>query len=593
MPVVLPAPYVALGDSLTHGMQSGGIAWHSQNYSYPKLVADFLGARPFAQPMLKGWLPKQASQGQPGTWVGSPPNMELVLRRAELSVSGASGKPAPDPGSWRELHDEVEGVVAALREAITDYIRAVEDATPADLLVEAPPASGMYQNLGVFGFNVQDISTTSYVQATAGMRPSFRGQIARIARHVIEGAAPALAVGGNAHPSVLEALSLSLLTAVGNDFGARLNAERVGYVLGRGHRTALETARAQQPRIVTLWIGNNDVLSTMTNAHIWDGDRPLYTPADVFHDRMAALIDAILAFESRPCMFVATLPSPTASPNLQRSRLGHWKSMLPSAAFLLDGQLLELEAIVGQYNESIRQLAAERPGRVWVVDVHALQERMQRGTRSNAEATRRVVVHAVRAGHLTMRGAEAALGAARAGNLHTIRHALDIDAQLAGRSFTEIAALPPDRSGATLANEAFTARPGAPDVDAFVVRLASGETYRLTGEFLAAGDNGRILQGGSVSLDSMHLTNSGYAYVAREFLRVLYEADAHMRGTVLRGLPGQQKSLAQFDVELLRVAQQDSLLNDIPRLLPAVLDALGASADLLGQLHFSDPYLTR
>ncbi len=101
------------------------------------------------------------------------------------------------------------------------------------------------------------------------------------------------------------------------------------------------------------------------------------------------------------------------------------------------------------------------------------------------------------------------------------------------------------------------------------------------------------MQGGVVGLDAIHLTNTGYAYVAREFLRVMFEADHETNGAVLRGLPGQGKAVADFDADLLRVAQQDSLLNSIPRLLPAALDAAGAVADLLGELHYSDPYLNR
>lgn len=54
MPAPVPrVPYVALGDSLTHGMRSGGLAWVSRHYSYPKQIAGVLGMTPFARPDLK------------------------------------------------------------------------------------------------------------------------------------------------------------------------------------------------------------------------------------------------------------------------------------------------------------------------------------------------------------------------------------------------------------------------------------------------------------------------------------------------------------------------------------------------------------
>ncbi len=582
-----PTPYIALGDSLTHGMQSMGVAAISQSCSYPNLIADFLGAA-FTQPRVKGWLPGLAPAGQSETWVGSPPNIELVLRRAETLLA-VQDKVAPTPSAWSELHGEVAAVAAVLREAIVDYIHAVEDADPAELLVE--PARPRYQNLGVSGFTVQDVSTANYARLRAGLKLSFGGRLAKLSRTALDDVAHLL--GNATHPSLLHSLTDGLLAVAQHDFGPRISAALVGAVLGRNSLTALDHARAQQPHLVTLWIGNSDALTTMCNAHIWDGNTPLYTPADVFHDRYAQLLDAILAFDSQPSVFVATLPSPTASPNLVRDRLGHWKSMLPSAAFLVDAQLMELETLVGQYNAAILQLARERAGRVWVVDIHALQERMQRGTRDDVQTTRRVVLHAVRAGYLDRDAAHDVLGAARAGNLATIRQSQEIANRLDARSFTAVTPLAPEQSGAYLTHRELSTAPAGPNLDAFALRLASGQLYRITGEYLSADDTGNVVQGGAVSLDAIHLTNTGYAYVAREFLRAIYAANAEARGAILRGLPGAKKTVDQFDATLTRVASEDSLLNGLPRLLPAALDAAGAAADLLGELHYTDPYLTR
>jgi hypothetical protein len=86
-PVISSVPYIALGDSLTQGFQSMGVAAISQNYSYPKQIADFLGITTFAQPVIRGSWPASEQKGQSTaatfTGVGNPPNLELVLRRAE------------------------------------------------------------------------------------------------------------------------------------------------------------------------------------------------------------------------------------------------------------------------------------------------------------------------------------------------------------------------------------------------------------------------------------------------------------------------------------------------------------------------------
>src|SRR5262245_15525932 len=81
-------PYVALGDSLTHGMQSLGVAWISQHRSYPNLIAGFLGAQPFKQPTLFGGEPENEHDANARRWIGCPPNLELVARAAaELTRS--------------------------------------------------------------------------------------------------------------------------------------------------------------------------------------------------------------------------------------------------------------------------------------------------------------------------------------------------------------------------------------------------------------------------------------------------------------------------------------------------------------------------
>ena len=68
-------PYVALGDSLTQGAQSLGVAAISQRCSYPALIAEFLGIESFTQPLLQGDIQTYRRAGH----VGNPPNVELRL----------------------------------------------------------------------------------------------------------------------------------------------------------------------------------------------------------------------------------------------------------------------------------------------------------------------------------------------------------------------------------------------------------------------------------------------------------------------------------------------------------------------------------
>src|SRR5512136_1299798 len=46
------ASYVALGNSITAGFQSGALTEEHQIYSYPKLLAGQIGVDNFAQPLL-------------------------------------------------------------------------------------------------------------------------------------------------------------------------------------------------------------------------------------------------------------------------------------------------------------------------------------------------------------------------------------------------------------------------------------------------------------------------------------------------------------------------------------------------------------
>src|SRR5262249_1237944 len=139
-----------------------------------------------------------------------------------------------------------------------------------------------------------------------------------------------------------------------------------------------------------------------------------------------------------------------------------------------------------------------------------------------------------------------------------------------------------------------------PDVDAFTVRLKPKaligtpnpeRIYRITGEFLADGDDHVIAQGGAVGLDSLHLTNTGYAYIAPEFMKVIQAAD-QTNPDILKGLHGAAKTPDMFDQTLLDIAMNDTLLNDVPPYLTEVMDLLSAVGNAMGEMHYWNPSLS-
>jgi hypothetical protein len=62
-PTPPPVPYVALGDSLTQGANSQGVAAISQRRSYLRLIAKILGADLFGQPLPRGYLGRRMMYG--------------------------------------------------------------------------------------------------------------------------------------------------------------------------------------------------------------------------------------------------------------------------------------------------------------------------------------------------------------------------------------------------------------------------------------------------------------------------------------------------------------------------------------------------
>jgi hypothetical protein len=277
---------------------------------------------------------------------------------------------------------------------------------------------------------------------------------------------------------------------------------------------------------------------------------------------------------------------------MTRSRLGHWKSIVPSADYLTDKEILTLEQTIYSYNQAISGIAAKHAGRVWLVDLYGLYERLIRETRHQSEAVRRGVGHAVRRGVLDLDKAESVLGVAEAGNADLIQSLYAYLRRNPSQALDQIQSAGNTTSPRWAADQ----EPSQPDLDNFIVALRpvtrgnSPRIYRITGDYLAADPDipNRIIQGGAIGLDSLHLTNTANALVARAFIASIYQADQQTGGQVLKGLAGQFKQVRDFDRVVLEVAQEDTLLNDLPLLTEPVLALLGALSSIFGEHHFRD-----
>jgi hypothetical protein len=277
---------------------------------------------------------------------------------------------------------------------------------------------------------------------------------------------------------------------------------------------------------------------------------------------------------------------------MTRSRLGHWKSIVPSADYLTDKEILTLEQTIYSYNQAISGIAAKHAGRVWLVDLYGLYERLIRETRHQSEAVRRGVGHAVRRGVLDLDKAESVLGVAQAGNADLIQ---SLNAYLR-RNPSQALDQIQSAGNTTSPRWAADQEPSQPDLDNFIVALRpvtrgnSPRIYRITGDYLAADPDipNRIIQGGAIGLDSLHLTNTANALVARAFIASIYQADQQTGGQVLKGLAGQFKQVQDFDRVVLEVAQEDTLLNDPPLLTEPVLGLLGALSSIFGEHRLRD-----
>lgn len=245
--------YVAIGNSLTAGYMDGGLVESGQRGSYPRLLADAMGAgRDFVQPLI--------------------------------TMPGVGSTELDDPDVPDDPEDEVAGVLYFIDGGGIDLTGPTHVDDVPDLLLEKEHPVP-YGNLGVPGATIGDVGTA--LDSDTSHTP------------------------GNAY------------------FDLVLRNPDFGDVV------MLDQAVALGPRLITCWIGNNDILGGASEGEPVVGDN--VTPTAEFTTLLTTLLDALTnGVADRhghvPAIFVGNIPS------------------ISSAPFFVPKDLFDVMAFGGQYS---------------------------------------------------------------------------------------------------------------------------------------------------------------------------------------------------------------------------------------------------
>ncbi len=445
--------YVALGNSLTAGVQSGGLAEDFQMFSFPNLIAKQLGMESFAQPTI--------------TYPGSPAVLELDPFTSSL-VS------APGVGVPNNLN-----------------------------------YPGPYQNLGIPTATTWDLLFAK--DSTSNFRYFFFGETNPAVNLVLRN--PAL-----------------------------------------GNTTVFQQAKMQQPDLLTVWIGNNDVLGYATSG----GLKPV-TPIDDFtspftgvpllgfQNAYLALMDSVNSLGAM--VAVANIPDVTAPPFFKvvgpqiaaafkagniPYPLSYEKGTDDLSTGIATGQATTDD--LSNYNVLVTLVGASYAGEIgkpsgkWYRDLAAMK-----GVPVSALLATMPVVDTTQAFGLHPQ--------------NPWPSALILDSD-------EIALIKTVTAAYNQIIAAAAAQYGFAffDANAFLNEFAETglmeQGYYFTAEFV---------NGGLFSLDGIHLSNAGYAIVANKFIEALNETYGIsiapvMMSEVLGHAPVKKTALQKMNYDLFKLA---------------------------------------
>jgi hypothetical protein len=262
---------VAVGDSLTHGFQSGAI--YNTDISFPAIIASELG-----------WYPQFRHPQYPG-FGGIPLNIELLVRDLEERFG--------DEVSWWELPTAAFHIRQHLAEAEHWW-----DSGPG---AATPPMTGISHNLGVYGWDVRDILSRTADSSKAEDRVPF--QVVPLVR--------------NADVIAAKRALDSARDNVGRAF-TPLEAARA-----LGEQGSVEDGSGDGIETLLVTIGANNALGTVIGLCVrWSGDGyddlktkgayDVWRP-EHFESEFALVADVVRQIRARHVIF-ATVPHVTIVP---------------------------------------------------------------------------------------------------------------------------------------------------------------------------------------------------------------------------------------------------------------------------------------
>ena len=278
-PAAMPSHrLVAIGDSLTHGFQSGAV--FRTDLSYPAIIAHELGIG------ARFRHPSYAGHG------GLPFNLEHVIRELERRHGAA-------PTWWR-----VPGAALSLRSVMDD----IEDWWERGPGSDPGQGTAINHNLGIFGWDLRDVLS----QTADGCRAEIGTPVDDAVRQVVEhaGERAALRVLGSARgPDGCALTPLGAARALGDEGATGPGGEPTGrgdgietLIVMLGANNALQTVT----RLQVTWSDEGyDDLQAKRRFTVW---RPVH-----FASELEQVVAQVRAIRARHVLW-ATVPHVTIAP---------------------------------------------------------------------------------------------------------------------------------------------------------------------------------------------------------------------------------------------------------------------------------------
>lgn len=344
---------VTIGDSLTHGFQSGAI--HNTRLSWPMLVAYELGCDSTFR------FPKYDAYG------GLPLNIEYLLRALETKFGSDI--------SWFELP------FAAFE--LRHLMAEIEDYWERGPGAAVPESSAIMHNLAVYGWDIRDVLSRTPGNLQASIKKPKDDVFKQVVENANERAALRTYAGLKKDETVIDA--------------ARALGEQ-GSVAGDKSAPGIET--------LVVFIGANNVLGSVTSLQVkWSGKgfdklgakdaynvwRPTH-----FATEFQELAKAVAGIRARHVIF-ATVPHVTIAPvargvGLDKVRRGsryfpfYTRPWIDDDKFdahedphIAANQARAIDSAVDQYNDTIAAAVqkARREGKDWMLfDLAGLLDRL-------------------------------------------------------------------------------------------------------------------------------------------------------------------------------------------------------------------------